>query len=48
MLTMVQFESALEPFKSKYRRYIAGDHHWITEEFLSALNADSEEEDSEE
>lgn len=47
VLTMVQFESALCAFKSKYRRYMRGDHHWITEEFVAAWNADSEEEDSE-
>jgi hypothetical protein len=47
VLIMVQFESALESFESRYRRYVGGDHHWITEEFVTAWNADSEEEDSE-
>lgn len=47
VLTMVQFESALDLFESKYRRYIGGDHQWITEEFVAAWNPDSEEEDSE-
>lgn len=51
VLTMVQFESALHSFRSKYLRRIEGDYHWITEEFVSAWNADSadsDEEDSDE
>lgn len=47
VLTMVQFESALYAFESKYRRYMRGDRHWITEEFVADWNADSEGEDSE-
>lgn len=46
VLTMVQFESALDSFESKYHRRIGGSHHWITEEFMAAWNADSEEEDA--
>lgn len=46
VLTMVQFESALEAFKSKYHQRVEGDWHWITQETLDAWNADSEEEDS--
>jgi hypothetical protein len=46
VLAMVQFGSALDSFESKYRRYIAGAHHWITEEFVAEWNADSGEEDS--
>ena len=46
VLTMVQFESALNSFESKYHRYIEGSHYWITEEFVAAWNADSEEEDA--
>ncbi|TKB74484.1 MAG: hypothetical protein E8D46_05455 [Nitrospira sp.] len=47
VLTMVQFESALEAFKSKYRQYVDDERHWITQENLDAWNADSQEEDSE-
>ncbi len=47
VLTMVQFESALVSFESRYRRYIEGSQHWITEDFVAAWNADSEEEDAE-
>lgn len=47
VLTMVQFETALDSFESKYCRYMRGDRHWITEEFVADWNADSEEEDSE-
>ncbi len=47
VLTMVQFESALVSFESKYRHYVGGRHHWITEEFVAAWNANSEEEDLE-
>lgn len=47
VLTMVQFESALEAFKSKYRQYVDDERHWITQESLDAWNADSREEDSE-
>ena len=42
VLTMVQFESALKAFESRYHRYIEGSHHWITEEFVAAWNADRE------
>ena len=45
VLTMVQFESALAAFKSKYRQHVGGEHHWITQETLDAWNADSEKED---
>jgi len=47
VLIMVQFESALEAFESKYYQYVDGDRYWITEETLDAWNADSREEDSE-
>ena len=47
VLTMVQFESALEAFKSKYHQRVEGDWYWITQETLDAWNADLEEEDSE-
>jgi hypothetical protein len=46
VLTMVQFESALEAFKAKYHQRVEGDWYWITQETLDAWNADSEEEDS--
>ena len=48
VLTMVQFESALEAFHSKYRQRVRGDPHWITKETLDAWNADSVQEDPEE
>ena len=47
VLTMVQFESALEAFGSKYRQFVDGERYWITQETLDAWNADSREEDSE-
>jgi len=47
VLTMVQFESALEAFKSKYYQHVEHDWCWITQETLDAWNADLEEEDSE-
>lgn len=46
VLTMVQFESAVEAFKSKYHQRVEGDWYWITQETLDTWNADSEEEDS--
>lgn len=46
VLTMVQFESALQAFKAKYHQRVEDDWHWITQETLDAWNADSEEEDS--
>lgn len=48
VLIMVQFESALDSFKSKYYRYIKGNHYWITDTFVAGLNANTEDEDSEE
>ncbi len=47
VLTMVQFESALVSFESKYRQYVEGDYHWITEEFVAEWNRAVEDEDSE-
>ena len=47
VLMMVQFESALEAFESKYHQYIDSEHHWITQETLDAWNAESREDDSE-
>jgi uncharacterized membrane protein YheB (UPF0754 family) len=44
VLTMVQFESALEAFKAKYHQRVEHDWHWITQETLDAWNADTEEE----
>ena len=48
VLTMVQFESALEAFESKYRKYIDHEQHWITQETLDAWNAEEESEEEEE
>lgn len=40
VLTMVQFESALESFRSRYNKYIKkgfdGEHYWITSEQMAA------------
>jgi len=47
VLTMVQFESALHSFESRYHRYIGDERHWITKEFVAEWNADSGEEDPE-
>ena len=44
VLTMVQFESALHSFESKYHRYIKHEKYWITAELVAAWNGDSEEE----
>ncbi len=43
VLTMVQFESALHSFESRYHRYIEHERHWITKEFVAEWNADSGE-----
>ena len=45
LLTMVQFESALDSFKSKYYRYIDGSHQWVTQDLVDAWNADAEDPD---
>jgi hypothetical protein len=39
LLTMVQFETALDNFKSRYHRYVAGvgGHVWITKEYVASL-----------
>lgn len=46
VLTMVQFESALESFRSRYKKYIKngfdGEYYWITSEQLAAWKDDSE------
>lgn len=39
VLTMVQFESALKSFHSRYYKRIRGDHYWITSERLAAWEA---------
>ena len=38
VLTMVQFESALKSFASRYCRFIGGEHQWITEKFVAEWN----------
>lgn len=38
VLTMVQFESALNAFRSRYNKYINGEHYWITSELLAEWN----------
>ena len=43
VLVMVQFETALASFKSRYYRYVRGHNYWITEELLDKWNARGEE-----
>lgn len=42
VLTMVQFETALNSFQARYRKYVYGQHYWITHEQLAAWNEDEE------
>jgi hypothetical protein len=46
VLTMVQFETAIEAFQKRYYKYIdsASRHYWITSELLAAWESDEEEE----
>jgi hypothetical protein len=37
LLTMVQFETALDNFKSRYHRYDLGRRVWITKEYVDSL-----------
>lgn len=46
VLTMVQFESALKSFRSKYFQEVGMEYYWITEEFLATRNAVSDKDDS--
>jgi hypothetical protein len=50
LLTMVQFESALKAFRSRFHRHVAGDWYWITGELLKEWDEAEEvvEEDEEE
>lgn len=43
VLTMVQFESALEAFHSKYNQYVNGTHYWITSELLANWKEEDDE-----
>lgn len=45
VLTMVQFKTALDSFRSRYhdRLYPGGDYTWITSELLAEHNEDAEE-----
>lgn len=43
VLVMVQFDTALSSFESKYHRYIGGDRYWITDELLKSMEDDEEE-----
>lgn len=45
VLTMVQFETALDSFRSRYydRLYSGGDYTWITSELLAEYNEDAKE-----
>lgn len=40
VLTMVQFESALNAFHSRYYKYVDGRHYWITSELLADWDED--------
>ncbi len=44
VLTMVQFDTALDSFRSRYydRPYSGGDYTWITSELLAEIGEDSE------
>lgn len=44
VLMMVQFETALASFRSRYRKYVYNEHYWITSELLEAWKADGKEE----
>lgn len=48
VLTMVQFETALNSFYSRYYRSISdyGKYYWITSEFLAEWNKDDEDDES--
>ncbi|RVC81498.1 hypothetical protein EN745_09670 [Mesorhizobium sp. M4A.F.Ca.ET.022.05.2.1] len=51
VLTMVQFETALEAFHSKYHKYFGeyGRHYWLTKELQEAWSErDDEDEDEDE
>jgi hypothetical protein len=45
VLTMVQFESALRAFSARYRKHVAGDVYWITQELLEQWNEDEAQDD---
>lgn len=47
VLAMVQFETALESFRSRYFRRAYGDYYWITSELLAEWEEDDEEPESE-
>jgi hypothetical protein len=48
LLTMVQFESALRAFKSRFYRNVSGNMYWITDELLKEWDEDAAVEDEEE
>ncbi len=49
VLVMVQFESALDSFKSRHHRHVSGyGHQWVTENLIAQLRADYEEDDKDE
>lgn len=37
VLTMVQFQSALDSYKSRHYKWLDHEHQWITEEFVQEL-----------
>ena len=46
VLTMVQFETALASFRSRYYQRVRGKDYWITSELLAAWEDDDVEHDS--
>lgn len=48
VLTMVQFESALSSFQSRYKPYVRGSRQWITQEFVDEWDEDLEDIDEDE
>lgn len=47
VLTMVQFETALKAFRSRYRQRVEDQLYWITSELLEEWNRQEEDEDDE-
>lgn len=47
VLTMVQFETAINAFSDRYRRRVYGDIHWVTQDFLEQWSEDEDEDEDE-
>ncbi len=48
VLTMVQFETAIDKFRNRHLRTVHGKTYWITEELLASWEDDEDEETEEE